>query len=740
MRVKIKNREVILVFNVLISATLYFFAQDYFPKDYNSYFLSAVFTFFCAASLFSLNKTSITKRNLIAFVVSVLCLNTANQFVKNMRFQTGDATFGVSNTVYYGRSLNAPIVLTLLTLFIGLFLGCINALNNKKYQSPEPSTDHSFKFWKLTNVTLVNIFLIYCLVTALHVSSKVQGQIKSFGTNLSFDFLNFATWQKFHDTGLDAMKDFWYPYGGMIWFQDSRLGPILVFISTTILLTCFLYPVIRNRKINIYQMAIMICLNYLVSVDWFNAMRYALPFVSVLIFIRGSNRRSIRIILSFPLSLVWWLSPEVASLCALIFLLEFTRIRFFNDKRNPEAGHILDKFKLPLLSLFLFLAYSLLNSSLVNTLNFLIKPFETSQLSSSIDFGIGTENLYYKWSNLALQLILIGALIGLIKCLIDSHIQNQRFIGFSKSFANNFTLTLFISYFLLKDSTRSGMLVPSLFCVLIFILFEFSFKQVNLLQKQILISLVTHVFLLGSIFQPSIQGISELNLNIKNTFFSQTLNTSSGETKIDPEVSLAIRVSGDQNLRDEIFVLGDRSTFYWGTERYPYWTISNWSTFSDQERLLQQLKQKLPTYIYLDKRQLTLNFDRVPALLRNTSTYRWVIENYSFQASLNEGDLLVKSPTNSSQIDWSYWNQVFGTKLDIRHLGNAFSITTSCLKELDTGNDCEDDLYISTSETVGELNFKCRESLYELKYLNQRESLFIPKNRIWFWRDSCKLL
>ena len=284
------------------------------------------------------------------------------------------------------------------------------------------------------------------------------------------------------------------------------------------------------------------------------------------------------------------------------------------------------------------------------------------------------------------------------------------------------------------------MLTPSLFCILLFILFELSHKEINLLQKQILISVVTSVLLLGSILQPSIQGITQLNANIKNVFFSQNHSTSNEPTRIDPEVSLAVQISGDQRLNSNIFVLGDRSTFYWGTSSYKYWTISNWSTYSDQKRLLRQLKLTAPTYIYLDRRDLTLTFDRVPAVLRNASVYRWVIENYSFKASLNEGDLLVKSPVNSSKIGWSYWNQVLGTKLGLGYLGNAFGINSYCSEKIGIANECQDDLYISTNFPNGDVFIECGETVYNLSYLNQRGYLVIPKSRIWFWRDGCNLL
>jgi len=657
-----------------------------------------------------------------------------------MSLQIGDADFGISNTTYFGHSLTAPLILTLSVVFIGLILGCTNGLNWGKTQSLKTSYEHSFKFWKMNSSSKIFLVFVYCLITAINVSSMVQNQIRSFGSNISFDFLNFVTWQKFHDSGLDSMKDFWYPYGGMIWFQNNHIGPIVLFLSTFILLVCFLYPVIKDQKISAYQVTILICLNYLVSVDWFNAMRYALPFVSILIFIRESNTRIVRLILSAPISLVWWLSPEVALLCLIIFLMEFIRNRFLNGKNNFESAHISEKFILPLLSLTLYLCYSFLNGSLINTFNFLSRPLETSQLGSSIDFGIGTGNLFYLLSNFAIQLVLVGTLISLIKSVVDSHIHIKRPIIVNTNIQSHLTLTLFISYFLLKDSTRSGMLTPSLFCTLLFVLFEFSHKEINLLQKQILISAVTGILLLGSIFQPLIQGVTQLNVNIKNVFFSQNQSSSNEPTRIDPEVSLAIKISGDERINNNIFVLGDRSTFYWGISSYKYWTISNWSTYSDQAKLLRQLKWNEPTYIYIDRRDLTLSFDRVPAVLRNTSIYRWVIENYSFQASLNEGDLLVKSPIDSSKIGWNYWNRVLGTKLNVGYLGNAFGINPYCSQKIEISSECHDDLYIPTNLPSGEVFFECGRTVYNLSYLNQREYLVIPKSRIWFWRDGCNLL
>lgn len=740
MRVKIKILEAVLVFNVLASTTLFLYVQDHFPKDHKSYFLVAVITLFCAVSLLSFIKISPAMWNFIAFFFSVLFLKMANDFVKNMNSNRGEVDFGISNTVYNGHSLKAPLVLTLIILLLGLIVGAVNALIQKKVEAPETTSNHSFKFFRLNNVTILGMLFVYCLLTAVQVSSIVQNQINSYGTNLSFDFLNFATWQKFHEIGLSVMKDFWYPYGGMIWFQDSRIGPIFVLVSLLILLTCILLPILQSKKINIYQIVILICLNYLVSTDWFNALRYAFPFVSILVFIREFDSRLIRITMSIPLSVVWWLSPEVAVLCLALFLLEFLRIKFTSGTPKTKINGNSEKFIIPLLSLSLYFGYSYSNSSLANTFSFLIRPSETSQLSSSIDFGIGTGNLYFIWSNFALQLMLIVALIGLIKSVIDSHLHIQKPIILNVHILNYFCLILFITYFLLKDSTRSGMLTPGLFCTLIFILFELSFRKVNLLQKQILIALITWTILLGNILQPSIQGVSELGSSLKNVFASKNQNDLIESKKIDPEFSLALQVSGDESLKNSIFVLGDRSTFYWETDKKPYWTISNWSTYSDQKRLLEQLNFKVPTYVYLDRREATLNFDRVPAVLRNISIYRWVIDNYSFKASLTDGDLLIKSPNNASQVDWSYWNKVLGTNLDIGYLGNAFSLNVDCSSDLSLGSNCKEDLYVPTNEAYGKLILKCNENIYTINYLNRDKDLILPKNQIWFWRNGCKLL
>jgi hypothetical protein len=306
-----------------------------------------VITIFCATSLFSLNRISLSKWNLAAVVVLMIFLYVVNKLVRRMSLQIGDADFGISNTTYFGQSLKAPLILTLSVVFIGLILGCTNALNSKKAQAPKTINEHSFKLWNLTQSSKIFVVLAYCLITAINVSSIVQNQISSYGSNLSFDFLNFATWQKFHESGLRAMKDFWYPYGGMIWFQDSRVGPIFVLVSILILSMCILFPVLENKKINILQIIIFICLNYLISIDWFNALRYAFPFVSMLVFIKKSNSRLIQIVMSLPLSVVWWLSPEVAVLCLALFAVELSRvsltIRRFKTKtkehleRNAKA-------------------------------------------------------------------------------------------------------------------------------------------------------------------------------------------------------------------------------------------------------------------------------------------------------------------------------------------------------------------------------------------------------------------
>ena len=140
MRVQIKNYQIIMVFNVLVTTALFLYAQNNFPTDYISLFIPAVITLFCATSLFSLNELSLSKWNVAAVVMVMFILYTVNEFVRRMSLQIGDADFGISNTTYFGHSLKAPLILTLSVLFIGLILGCINALNWEKTQPPKTIT------------------------------------------------------------------------------------------------------------------------------------------------------------------------------------------------------------------------------------------------------------------------------------------------------------------------------------------------------------------------------------------------------------------------------------------------------------------------------------------------------------------------------------------------------------------------------------------------------------------------
>jgi hypothetical protein len=736
-----KSHEVSVVITVLLSSVLFFLIQSEFPEYYISYLVPAVITYFCIMSLATLFTVNLSLNYLLLIIITIFISGLANKFVLNMNVNFNDAKYGISNTTYYGHSINAPLTLSLITVLIGVLVGLAIFQLNRKFRYSTPTLEIPFRSLELGYLSVIGFALIYVGTTSIHLASLVRSQINSLGSNQTFDFLNFTTWQIYHEAGFRAMKDFWYPYGGMIWFQDFEVGPLLVFLFTSIMCLCISYVVIKGRTMTSYQFVLILILTYLISTEWWNSLRYGFPFISLIMLGQQTHSWKLRVAFGIPLSLTWWLSPEISFLSFIVFVFEIIRARVMTKRELSESGIPWDKYLLPAASLACFLIYSANVGTLAGTFRLFFQSSEVSQLGSSIDFGLGTGNLGFKWSNLALQLILIILIAGLVQNL---KLTKKRITNLSPTRESNGThsaLILFMVYFLLKDSTRTGMLTPALICLLLFQLLESPKIRIRSWSKHAVISGITAIFLLGNLFQPAIQNVSEFSSNIRNIYSAEKIVIAElGET-IDTEVGLAKKFTSTEFLQNEIFVLGDRSTFYWGIQESPFWTTSNWSPYSAQERLLSELAMRNPRYVYLDKRLQTLEFDRVPAALRNASTYRWVMNNYTFKASLAEGDLLVQFSKGKRQIDWKYWNDILGSNLNIGYLGNTFAGDLDCNNNrLEVATRCKANIYISEPLPIDGIGISCGNFKYTLMFSDLRKNIVIPTNRIWFWRNNCKVI
>ena len=651
----------------------------------------------------------------------------------------GDATLGLSNTAYFGFSPSRAIWYLLIITVAALFL---NLVMQQKFHQSVVLAGPDF------TIPPVIPYVLSILYSLQYFLQRVD-QISNKSTDLTWDVLNNVTWANFFSNGLFPMRDFWYPYGGMIYLSVGYFGAVFSTLILFLLSYVSANNIIKTRIQPIYKLSLILLIINTLFMDPVTSMRYGLPILALTYWAIAKSSSTQYVASSLLLGLTFFLSQEVTLISSFLFVF----LSILNFKRFVQDGIkiFLFRFALPLLSLFLNAFFLHANGALVNTWQFLFNPKSSLALVSSIDYGLGSDYPVMSSSAILVILIFLLAILSLRLNFIKD---------FSKfdlaEFVPSFISVVFLAYFLEKELTRGGMLLPACLAFLPALISQYSINtdaefrrgiDHKRSSKNFFFSVLIPSGVLGLVlfFSGFLQNMSATITNLpsmsRQTFQAHPdlgvyflRNKYTDPIVTDSEVKSAEEAIGRSSF-ERLYVLGDHSTFYWNSDRNKYWTITNWALLEDQKKTLNILLERKPDFVYFDYSEETINLDRVPAYLRSPFIYRWVISNYRLYEKLKEGDLL-KRIDSGANIDYNYWIGRLGKKVELNYLGYATSSPRPCidLKE------CEPYLIVSADEASGprSMTILCGDNSFELSYkIRNGKNFYFPLSRLWFWNDAC---
>jgi hypothetical protein len=398
---------------------------------------------------------------------------------------------------------------------------------------------------------------------------------------------------------------------------------------------------------------------------------------------------------------------------------------------------------IPVVSFMLNLALQVQFGSINSNFKMLINSSEMSSLVSSINFGLRVDR--FSLTAESLQLIFIFALICLV--LAKSIFSYKNELSITSIQLGIISIT-FVMFALLKQFTRGGLLVLAVFAslpVLYLIIHRFKSNGVSTSPNKTNLIFISSLMILVVFYSGVGQNVSRVLGDFPESFSSVSKHAKQFKTNffynafpasIEVEPAFLNLKRLPQRQAEDIFVLGNRSTFYWQEKLTRYWTISNWSAKSDAHRNLKILKSSPPKYVFFDTNPGTLNFDLVGSTLRDPDLFAWVIRNYEFHSSIAGGDLLVRK--REAIIDYSYFATQLGSSLNIGALGYAISLPREC----EVGDICSPYLKIQTPKVkaISKIEFRCEAGDFQLlldpKY---DRDYFYPLNEVWFWNNGCSI-
>jgi hypothetical protein len=675
-------------------------------------------------------RNEITSGSFLKIVLVLLAIfGLFRSFV--LPIQRGDISKGVSNAAFFGTS---PKNATLISLLIVVILVSTRILFVK---GTNPAKAHQSGVSK--NIEVFGKFST--LLFTINFINNRWVEIQTPQTNIDFDALNISTWDYFYAVGRVPMKDFWYPYGGMIFLRNGVLGIILSAIAIGTLIFFFNQKLIKSQMHVALKIGFLAIVPLLAFADWLKFSRYILPFAILILFFDKQFRNRSKAVIAVMLGGVFFLSAEVALLIFLLLSFFLFSDLFLSFKRNLSLE--LKRYSMPFVGALIALVAFAQNGALPKTIHMLLHSDETSQLVTSIDFGARQSTPIFRSSSVIIIIVIAITIFYFPKRSEARHyIQNFEF-------RSTLIIFLMLLYSLNKELARGGMLYVAVFGLYMLLLFvpqgcfgdkKSRSKRVEVISRRLPPLALTFCILFSGVTFAYAQAISNVvkfpgNLwdsrdEVGKLFLHNQLND---PKSFDPEVKKFTSLFGDDSF-SEIFVLGDRSTFYWDSDSPNYWAISNWSTSSDQRILLAQLQKKSPKYVYLDLRPVTLQFDRIQPFLRSPSLYKYVYENYQFIEHGVDGDFLVRKD-KSNPIDKAYWAKVFGASVNLGLLPYASSFPDYCYGNVD----CTQYLYLAKGfiEPLA-IEITCNSGRYELILQRKFDKVGIyPLNNIWFWDSSC---
>lgn len=688
----------------------------------------------------------------IVFGISIIVVSSVSIFEEfwPAKYHRGSATKAISYNVFSGGSNSNQLFAWLLACFTlgGLLLVFRKSADKFKGNAMgsslgKPATERSQNFFTSDRF----LFLIFFL-TATPSFTSLLAKLKAPSQNSNFDATQMLSWQILKSNGLIPIRDFWYPYGQMIFLFDGIFGAIAVWILTVGVMYSINF-VAKVFGVSFWQRLIFgLVLVFAININWYYAVRYLIPVVATILFVCVLDDVGLpkleSLFLGLLPALVIWLSPENA-IVSLFLIFVFCLFKVLTRKAisiRSNAYFLL----LPCLSYVLYFIYLLKTDSLMNSFRFLASSDELIQYTTNSNFyTMPTEALASKYA-----LVFYGLLISFL-CLLSLTI----FRTFSsRSIGADFLAICIISVFVLlewqKELIRGGMLMGLIFSTSV-VMFIHPLR----LNSRRVASFILPCFALSVIFFSSTLGSSmvyrALSAPSEVKFLLSTYANGEFQKYFFNSDFAAIKNSDQEVIQVEDFVrkngldlgnllvVGDRSSFYWKRSK-PIWTITNWnsSPIDAQEKFLRILKESNYPPIYVDTRPSTLGFDGIPATIRLPLIFKFLYENYSAEFLTGEGAVMLRQ-RNSLEVSSSnkdFWDLRIGRTLDTGYISQVTSRREGCASL----ENCETFVYFSNSTDAPKgqaVDISCKSGDFKLLLSTKSVDAYFPVGRIWFWDSSC---
>ncbi len=576
-----------------------------------------------------------------------------------------------------------------------------------------------------------------------------------------FDSQQIHAWYDYASRGFVPMKDFWFPYNGMLFLQDGLLGYFSIwFILILVGVSLYRFVLLNSNypvSLSLLVLIMILSINYPVV-----SVRYFFPFVALLLACLGMSQKRFSVMHFLPLAISLWMSPEIAVVVYLLFIIALAINFIHMSDIDRSVKSIIKPLVLVTTSLVFEVIYLSTNKSLANLVLFLSKPNETIQYGFSPLQGLRFElsrdiNQNFRVVLFFVVILLFAASVAnVLKLLITkSPITDEIYILMAGCFSISLLqkelvrggLTLWIAVLLVLsavgilklrtesefDNSRNRRIVHSICQIKTYVVVGL---LLLIFSTPVLAGSFTQVARTPQQVKFLVKEFS--NGNLGDIFLNSNWSSSKANLMKTLEVTLGIETM--KLIKDDFFILGDRPDIYRALNEKPYWLISqyNMSPIREQRKIISEIKERNPGYLIVDKRAEALTFDGIASPVRHYAIYQFLTPKFQLYRSYDSFDLLVTK--NDGLVDYDYWNGLLGSSIDLGSLPSAATKPKNCQLE---NLECGDFIKIEPlASQVQEVPVICGDRRYTLRFntIPHGEIGWISLNRLWFWDYNCSVV
>jgi hypothetical protein len=677
---------------------------------------------------------------------------------------SGDASEAVSYGTFIGIGPSSAseyfyLIVFGSLLFSALIFFFLNKFTGarKMYSTEANLVDVSGKT-RSKPLEIVSLFFLVLLTCPYF--EGILPNLKLFTTSPDFDSQQIHAWFDYASRGFVPMKDFWFPYNGMIHIQDGLIGYLSIWLIL-IVVGLILYKFVLLNS-NRFTSSLLLLLTMILASNYpVITARYFFPFASLLLACYGLSQKKFSYIHYAPLSASLWMSPEVAIVVYFLFIVSVGVHLIISKGTLIPLNHIFKACAAVTISLLIEIFMLASNKSLFNLVTFLSKPSETIQYGFSPIQGIRfnlSRDLNQNFRMMIFLLVIMVFVIStanMIRLLINRiPITNEIYL---------FMVGIFSMTLLQKEIVRGG---PTLWITALLVLStvgilardipstfsdleDKSFKDIitrTKIYSVVGISLLMFAtpVLAGTFTQVarSPQQVKYLAKEFTSGALSDIYSHSDWRTanaNLKNGLYSVLGVDTANLIEDNFFILGDRPDMYRALSSKPYWLISqyNMSPIREQNKVIDEIVKRKPRYLVVDKRPEALSFDGVASSIRLYKIYQFLIPRYELYKSYATFDLMVAKEGSSNSFE--YWNVLLGNSLDLGSIPAAATEPEVC-----DSNTLKCGTFIKLSQPntqLQNLTVTCRKTDYVVNFnpITRGREGWISLDRLWFWGDNCSV-